>query len=241
MSSFAALGVDVQLTEVDVTNASTSQYQGLTAACLNVPRCAGITVWGIRDTTSWRASESPLLFDGNGTKKAAYTSVLNALNSPGTTYSGDGTTPTGTATPTESTTPTSSATPTDPSGSGACAVTYTVTSQWQGGFGATVNVTNRGAAVSSWRVGWTFGAGQKVDTLWNGTVSQSGSQVTVTNASYNGNLGSGQSTSFGFNGSWSGSNPVPTAFTFNGASCNGDNSTPPPSTTPPTPAHPPRR
>src|SRR4051812_45004379 len=70
LSSFAALGVDVQLTEVDVTNASTTQYQGLTQACLNVTRCAGITVWGIRDSTSWRSSESPLLFDGNGNKKA---------------------------------------------------------------------------------------------------------------------------------------------------------------------------
>jgi endo-1,4-beta-xylanase len=81
LSSFAALGVDVLLTEVDVTNASTSQYAGLTQACLNVPRCIGITVWGVRDSDSWRASENPLLFDGNGNKKAAYTSVLNVLNS----------------------------------------------------------------------------------------------------------------------------------------------------------------
>ncbi|BCJ47904.1 beta-xylanase [Actinoplanes ianthinogenes] len=83
LSSFAALGVDVALTEVDVTNASTSQYSGLTQACLNVPRCIGITVWGVRDSDSWRSSESPLLFDGGGNKKAAYTSVLNALNAAG--------------------------------------------------------------------------------------------------------------------------------------------------------------
>ncbi|WIN00531.1 endo-1,4-beta-xylanase [Actinoplanes oblitus] len=83
LSSFAALGVDVALTEVDVTNASTSQYAGLTQACLNVPRCIGITVWGVRDSDSWRSSESPLLFDGGGNKKAAYTSVLNALNAAG--------------------------------------------------------------------------------------------------------------------------------------------------------------
>jgi len=83
LSSFAALGVDVALTEVDVTNASTSQYAGLTQACMNVPRCVGITVWGVRDSDSWRSGESPLLFDGNGNKKAAYTSVLNALNAAG--------------------------------------------------------------------------------------------------------------------------------------------------------------
>src|SRR3954454_20196781 len=50
LSSFAALGVDVALTEADVTNASTIQYQGLAQACMNVPRCVGITTWGIRDS-----------------------------------------------------------------------------------------------------------------------------------------------------------------------------------------------
>ncbi|WP_285688707.1 endo-1,4-beta-xylanase [Actinoplanes sp. NBRC 103695] len=95
LSSFAALGVDVALTEVDVTNASTSQYAGLTQACLNVARCIGITVWGVRDSDSWRSGESPLLFDGGGNKKAAYTSVLNVLNSasPGPSPSDDPSTP----------------------------------------------------------------------------------------------------------------------------------------------------
>ncbi len=85
LSSFAALGVDVALTEVDVTQANTTQYAGLTQACMNVARCIGITVWGVRDSDSWRASEAPLLFDGSGNKKAAYTSVLNVLNSVGGT------------------------------------------------------------------------------------------------------------------------------------------------------------
>ncbi|MET8231314.1 non-reducing end alpha-L-arabinofuranosidase family hydrolase [Micromonospora sp. NPDC005298] len=100
LSSFAALGVDVALTEVDVTNSSTTQYAGLTQACLNVPRCIGITVWGVRDSDSWRSNESPLLFDGGGNKKAAYNSVLNALNAAPPT-----TTPTPTPTVTPTTTP----------------------------------------------------------------------------------------------------------------------------------------
>jgi endo-1,4-beta-xylanase len=105
LQNFAALGVDVAITEADVTQASTTQYQGMTQACINVSRCVGITVWGVRDSDSWRASENPLLFDGGGNKKAAYTSVLNVLNSAG------GTQPTNTPggpTPTKTNTPVAS-------------------------------------------------------------------------------------------------------------------------------------
>ena len=93
LSSFAALGVDVALTEADVTNASASQYQGMTQACANVPRCVGITTWGIRDSDSWRGSENPLLFDRNSNPKPAYTSVLNALNAASTVVPGTSTSP----------------------------------------------------------------------------------------------------------------------------------------------------
>ncbi len=81
IQSFAALGVDVQITELDIQGGSATTYANVTNDCLAVPRCTGITVWGVRDSDSWLgASTSPLLFDGNGNKKAAYTSVLNALN-----------------------------------------------------------------------------------------------------------------------------------------------------------------
>jgi endo-1,4-beta-xylanase len=100
LSSFAALGVDVALTEADVTNASASQYEGMTRACANVPRCIGITTWGIRDSDSWRGNENPLLFDRNSNPKPAYTSVLNALNNASTVVPG-----------TPSTSPTASTSP----------------------------------------------------------------------------------------------------------------------------------
>lgn len=117
-----------------------------------------------------------------------------------------------------------------------CRVTYTVSSQWTGGFGANVAVVNLGDPVNSWQVGWSFGAGQTITQLWNGAYTQSGSQVTVTNAPYNGALGTGASTSFGFNGSWSGSNPVPAVFTMNGTTCTGTTtpSSAPPSSPAPT-------
>ncbi|MEW2120757.1 non-reducing end alpha-L-arabinofuranosidase family hydrolase [Streptomyces sp. NPDC005474] len=79
LSNFAALGVDVQITELDIAQASGSAYANTVRACMNVARCTGITVWGIRDSDSWRSGENPLLFDRNGNKKAAYQSTLNAL------------------------------------------------------------------------------------------------------------------------------------------------------------------
>jgi endo-1,4-beta-xylanase len=86
LSNFAALGVDVQLTELDIAQAGTTQYSNTVKACMNVSRCAGITVWGIRDSDSWRSSDSPLLFDSSGNKKPAYNAVLTALGG-GTTVS----------------------------------------------------------------------------------------------------------------------------------------------------------
>ena len=102
-----------------------------------------------------------------------------------------------------------------------CRINYTITHQWPGGFGAKVDITNLGDPVSSWQLAWTFTAGQTVTQLWNGTVAQSGAQVTVTNASYNGSLATGATTSFGFNGSWTGRNPLPDNIVLNGTACNG--------------------
>src|SRR4051794_14335082 len=72
-----------------------------------------------------------------------------------------------------------------------CQVAYKVTSQWSGGFGASVDITNLGDAVSGWKLTWSFTAGQTISQLWNGTVSQTGANVTVTNAGWNGSIGSG--------------------------------------------------
>jgi O-glycosyl hydrolase len=126
-----------------------------------------------------------------------------------------GTTPT----PTQGTTPTP--TPTQVSGA-SCSVHYAITSSWTGGFGAALTITNTGStAINGWSLGFSFPNGQTITQLWNGTYTQSGSAVTITNVSYNGSIPAGQSVSSepGFNGTWNGTNGPPTAFTLNGSPC----------------------
>jgi hypothetical protein len=122
-----------------------------------------------------------------------------------------------------------------------CSVTYAVSSQWQGGFNAAVSITNLGDPLNGWTLTWSFPAGQSVTQAWNTTLTQSGAAVTARNVSYNGSMPTNGTVSFGFNGSWTGSNPVPTAFALNGVACTGSTgpttppTTPPPSTPPPSP------
>ena len=104
----------------------------------------------------------------------------------------------------------------------ACHVDYTVSSQWGGGFGASISINNTGTtAISSWTLTWSFPDGQTVTQLWNGNVTQSGANVTVTNESYNGSIPSGGTYSgMGFNGAWNNTaNAAPTAFAVNGVTC----------------------
>ena len=113
-----------------------------------------------------------------------------------------------------------------------CQATYSITSQWSTGFGASVTIRNLGSAVTSWKAAWTFPGNQQVTQLWNGTVSQSGAAVTVDNASYNGSVGTNASVNFGFNGSYSGTNSAPASISFNGVACTGSVSSGSPSPTP---------
>jgi hypothetical protein len=106
------------------------------------------------------------------------------------------------------------------SGGGSCQVAYTTNSQWQGGFTAQVAITNTGSsAISSWNLGFTFPGDQQVTSDFNGTASQSGETVTLTNASYNGSIAPGGSVTVGFQGTWTNSDAAPAAFTLNGATC----------------------
>jgi cellulase/cellobiase CelA1 len=87
---------------------------------------------------------------------------------------------------------------------------------WSGGFQGEVTVTAGSQPVNGWTVRWTSSSGQAITQVWNGTLSTSGSAVSVSNAAYNGSIAAGGSTTFGFlaNGS---SSPAPTNLTCTSA------------------------
>jgi arabinan endo-1,5-alpha-L-arabinosidase len=122
--------------------------------------------------------------------------------------------------------------------SGGCRVDYAVTNQWQGGFGASMTVTNLGEAIDGWTLTWSYPAGQTVTQAWNATVTQAGAEVTARDAGYNATIAAGASVSFGFNASWNNAtNPAPASFTLNGTTCTGAASaSPAPTHTSPAPA-----
>ncbi|MBX5456973.1 MAG: cellulose binding domain-containing protein [Thermogemmatispora sp.] len=132
-------------------------------------------------------------------------------------------TPTPTPRPTVTPTATPSPTPSPTPGTGAsCQVHYSVVSQWPGGFQASISITNTGSSsINGWTLSFSFTAGQQITQLWNGSYTQQGAQVTITNASYNAQIPAGGTLSSppGFLASWNGSNPAPTSFTLNGVSC----------------------
>jgi endoglucanase len=73
-----------------------------------------------------------------------------------------------------------------------------VTNDWGTGLTASVTVTNSGSAgTTGWEV--QLSTTEQITDLWNGTiVSHVGNTYLITDAGYNGALGAGGSTSFGF-------------------------------------------
>ncbi|MFH9434636.1 endo-1,4-beta-xylanase [Streptomyces rochei] len=186
LQRFADLGVDVQITELDIEGSGTAQadaYARVVDACLAVDRCTGITVWGVTDKYSWRSGGTPLLFDGNYDAKPAYDAVLAALGGDG----GGGEPGEGTAT---------------------CTATYTRTADWNSGYNGQITVTAGSEPISSWVATVTFAAPQQVQATWNATPSWSGNVMTA-RPSWNGTLAAGASTGFGFTVSKNGSDAAP--------------------------------
>ncbi|WP_406414064.1 endo-1,4-beta-xylanase [Streptomyces halstedii] len=186
LQRFADLGLDVQITELDIEGSGAAQaanYTSVVNACLGVTRCTGLTVWGVTDKYSWRSGGTPLLFDGNYNKKPAYDAVLAALG--GSTGGGDGGGGGGGDN--------------GGGGTGSCSATYTQTATWQGGYNGEVTVKAGASGITTWSVPVTMPSSQQVSALWNGAPTwNAGNTVMTVKPTYNGTLSAGASTSFGF-------------------------------------------
>ncbi|WP_197320747.1 endo-1,4-beta-xylanase [Saccharomonospora sp. NB11] len=185
LQNFADLGVEVQITELDIAgwgDSQAEQFGGVTLACLAVPQCTGITVWGVTDKYSWRAEDTPLLFDGNYNPKQAYYAVLDTLLNAGGGDGGDG-----------------------GNGNASCTVTYTETQRWGDRFNGEVTVRAGDQPISGWSTTVTVQSPQKISATWNGNASWDSSGNVMTMRS-TGGLPAGGQTTFGFtvmtNGNW---------------------------------------
>ena len=105
-------------------------------------------------------------------------------------------------------------------GTANCSVIYSLVNSWQGGFqGQAVIKNTGGSAINGWTLAWTFPGDQKITQLWNGSYTQSGEAVRVTNASYNAAIAPGGTVTVGFTGTFTSNDTSPSAFTLNGTPC----------------------
>jgi len=170
------------------TNAAMDSDMGL--SYILVPTTTGGTTFQIRvldssDTliNNGRVYTFSLPASCGSQCSAAYTQV------PYTTSDGGGTTTTTTPPPT---------TTTGAAGPGGCTATESITNSWSTGFQAGVTVTNTGTApINSWTVTGGFPGTQTIANSWNAVVTQSGQQLTAANASFDGTIAAGGSTSWG--------------------------------------------
>ncbi|MEM7125141.1 MAG: endo-1,4-beta-xylanase [Chloroflexota bacterium] len=96
MARFAALGLDLYVTELDVNlnglSGTQSEkwaiqadiYRDVTEACIETPACKSVTTWGLRDSTSWwypnmGCGDNPLIFDDDYHPKPSYVAMQEAL------------------------------------------------------------------------------------------------------------------------------------------------------------------
>ena len=136
------------------------------------------------------------------------TRVLGGVTSPAPTTSS----PTRTPVPDPTTTTSRPPTTPPPTATGGCSATYRKANEWAGGFQGEVQVANTGTnATTSWTVTLSFPNGQRITQIWNARTNSTGSPYMITNESYNNAIAPGGNVTFGFLGSWSGTNANPTA------------------------------
>ena len=165
------------------------------------------------------SSETQYTYDNTDPTVVSSTLSGNSVSVPAESVvvltNGSGVAPTPTPTPTPSTaspspsptpstaspSPTTSPSPTPTATAAGCQVSWSVTNSWPGGFQLGFTVTNSGkAATTGWNVSYSWPGSQTISQIWSATETQNGAAVSVTNASYDGAIAAGGSTSFGLLG-----------------------------------------
>lgn len=118
--------------------------------------------------------------------------------------------------------------PQDNSVSGSFSASWGSPNTWEenGAYCGTCELTvtnNTSSAVSGWTAEITVPSGFKITSSWNGKFTVSGTALTVTNESYNGDIAKGGKTSFGFNYSSPSKFTQPDSVTINGTASSGGN------------------
>jgi endo-1,4-beta-xylanase len=235
LDTLAGTGLPIFISEYDVDRADDNQqlqiYQEQIPIFWEHPAVEGVTLWGYVEGEIWKSNA--YLIHSDGSERPAMTWLQEYVNGPRPTQVPPTNVPPTSIPPTgvpPTQVPPTSIPPTSQPGS--CSVDYDIQNEWGGG--ATVNVTvNSGSPtpIDGWTLTWTFPGDQQITNLWNGTYSQSGASVSVSNASWNPTIPANGSVGFGFNMAFSGSNGVPTDFALNGVACGGG---PNPTQVPPT-------
>jgi endo-1,4-beta-xylanase len=197
---------------------------------------ASVTLWGLADDNTWldtfpvTRKDAPLLFDVSLQAKPAYWTLVGTASPSGSASPSASPRPSVSASPSTSpsispsaspsASPSSSPSPRPSTGPTTCSITYTILNQWQGGFQGEVRVSNTSStAINGWTVRWTYANGQQITQIWNASLVQSGSNEAASNVSYNAVIAANGSTTFGFLGSWNGTNARPTAMSLNNTAC----------------------
>jgi hypothetical protein len=108
------------------------------------------------------------------------------------------------------------------SGSGTVTAAFTKTSDWGTGFQGQYTIANgTGSTVHGWTVSFDLPSGERISSLWNGTMTAAGQHITVANPSWAGDVATGTSATFGFVVDASSGSAAPLNCLINGASCDG--------------------
>lgn len=89
LEKYASTGLDIQITELDITTSDTSEaglekqaqvYSDIFDAIVEYKdSVSAVILWGVTDDASWRADRVPLIFDEDYQAKPAYYSIVDGI------------------------------------------------------------------------------------------------------------------------------------------------------------------